>query len=619
MSFIRSLNKKLNKALHGQVSAEEDGGCLVLTGALERWNDVVLAGKMAADKSPYTGVINNIECVGEKPMSVRKPKVEDSTLEWEEPDVLIIGAGIIGCAIARELSKYKLSVLLVEKEHDVGMQASGRNLGIVQSGVGLKKNSLRHKFCRLGNAMYPTICSELEVDYIGSGQNLFFAKRLWDSFLSFTMLYWKWLGIKGVKTVKRDDLLRVEPGVNNDIKAVLNFPATGVVNPFDLTIAYAENAVQNGVVLSLNTMVQSMSIEDGFIKSVKTNRGTLKPRLVVNAAGVFSEMVASMAGDRFFSIRPVKGTVAVLDKKYSDDIIRRVLTSRGIVSAKKKHTRDISVVRTTGGNVLIGPDTFETIHKEEFSTSPYNLRDILEAAKRAVPDIADNQVISYFSGIRAATFEDDFVVSKGKYTTNIVHAAGIQIPGLTAAPAVSVEVAQMVLDFFGGESTVSSNPEFNPKREAPTRPATMENDALAALIDSNPDYGIIVCRCEQISKGEIVAALRRSVRCDTIDGVKRRVRPGMGRCHGSFCTPLVLDLISSEKRLAPHNVRKSGSGSEKVYGNSKVLLQEEKTSGFGDFTMGKTDPETIKRIEANAKAMLAAKYGRKEGDADVNE
>jgi len=618
MAFVRTLNKKLNKALHGQVSAEEDGGCLVLTGALERWNDVVLAGKMAADKSPFLGVINNIECVGEKPMPARKPKVEDSALDKEEPDVLIIGAGIIGCSIARELSKYKLSVLLVEKENDVGMQASGRNLGIVHSGVGFKKGSLRHKFCRLGNAMFANVCSELEVDCISSGQNLYYAKRLWDSFLSFTMLHWKWQGIKGVKVIKRDDLLRAEPGINNDIKAALNFSATKVVYPFDLTIAYAENAVHNGVVLSLNTIVQSMSVEDGHIKSVKTNRGKIKPKVVVNAAGAFSDTIAAMAGDRFFSIRPVKGTVAVLDRKYSDEIVRRVISSRGIVAAKKKHTRDISVVRSTYGNALFGPDSFETIHKEDFSTSPYNIRDLLDAAKRAVPDIDESQVISYFSGISAATFEDDFVISKGKFTTNIVHAAGIQTPGLTAAPAISVEVSQMVLDFFGGEGSVESNPDFDPKREAPTRPSAMDTAARAALIESNPDYGILICRCEQVSKGEIVSAMRRNVRCDTIDGVKRRVRPGMGRCHGGYCTPLVLDIISSEKRLAPHNVRKSGSGSEKLYGNSKKLLQEDKAIGK-DFFLAKTDPETVKKIEENARKMLAAKYGRKDADSNADE
>jgi len=619
MSFLKNLNKKLNKAFHGQVSADEDGGCLVLSGALERWNDIVLAGKTAAKENPYFGLVNDITCTGEKAIPIRKPKVEDSALEKSEPDVLIIGGGVIGCAIARELSKYKLSILLVEKEHDIAMHASGRNFGVIQSGTGLKKGSLRHKFARLGNTMYPNLCSELEVDYMRSGQIAYWAKRLWDPFLSFTLLYWKWLGIKGVKVLNRDELHRYEPGLNNNIGKALRFPATGVVYPFDLTIAYAENAVQNGVTISLNTIVQSMITDDGIIKTVKTNRGDIKPRVVVNAAGVFCDTVAAMAGDRFYSIKPIKCTAAVLDKKYTNELVQSVITSRGVTSAKKKHTKDGNVVRTTYGSTLIGPDTFETMHKEDFTTSPYNIRDIIAAQKKSVPDINEEQVIAYFAGVQAATFEDDFVICKGKHVTNIVHAAGIQAPGLTAAPAISIEVTEMVLDFFGGEGTVVENPEFDPKRVAPTRPTTMDDAARAALIESNPDYGIIICRCQEISKGEVVAALRRGVRCDTIDGVKRRVRTGMGRCHGSHCTPQVLDIISTEKRLAPHNVRKSGSGSEKLYGLSKKLMQEEKSFGIKDFSIGKTDPDTVKRIQATAKAMMAAKLGRKDSDSNVDE
>ncbi|MCL2820374.1 MAG: NAD(P)/FAD-dependent oxidoreductase [Oscillospiraceae bacterium] len=619
MSFIRTLNKKLNKVLHGQVSADEDGGCLVLSGALERWSDVVLACKMAVEKSPYSGFINNIECVGEKQVPIRKPKVEDSALEWEEPDVLIIGGGVIGCAIARELTKYKLSVLIVEKEHDVAMQASGRNLGVVQSGVGLKKGSMRYKFCRQGNAMYANLCSELEVDFMHSGQYVYLAKRLWDSFLSFTLIYWKWLGIKGVKKLGRDELAKYEPGINKNIGAALRFPASGVVHPFDLTIALAENAVQNGAVLSLNTLVTSISSSDGVIKSVDTNRGTIKPKVVVNAAGVFSESIAAMAGDRFFSIRPVKGTAAVLDRKATSGLIQTVITSRGLFSKKKKHCRDASVVRSVYGSVLIGPDTFETMHKEDYTTTPQNLKDVVETAKRTVPEIDEGMIITYFSGIQAATFEDDFIIEKGRYISNIIHAAGIQTPGLTAAPAIGVEVAKLVLDSFGGESTVGLNNEFDPVRIAPTRPSQMDVSARAALIESNPDYGIIICRCEEISKGEVIAALRRNVRCDSIDGVKRRVRPGMGCCHGSYCTPLVLDIISSDKRLAPHNVRKSGSGSEKLYGLSKTILQNKELSFFGEFGKNRTDPETAKRLQARAIAMMTAHSDRKDTDINADE
>jgi len=619
MSFIKNLNKKLNKALHGQVTAEEDGGCLVLSGALERWSDVILACKTAAQSNPYYSLINDIECVGDKPMPIKKPKVDDSALEWEEPDVLIIGGGVIGCAIARELSRYKLSILLVEKENDLAMHASGRNQGIIRSGVGLKKGTMRHKFCRLGNAELPNVCSELEVDYRRSGQFVYLTKRLWDPFLSMYTLYNKWQGFKNVKTVKREELSKAEPGINNNIGSALFFPSSAVVNPFDLTLAYAENAVQNGVSIFLNTMVDSMSTEDGIIKTVSTNRGKIKPKLVINAAGVFAESVAAMAGDRFFSIHPVKGTTVVLDKKHANELVRSIITSRGKVSVKKKHTRNGSVVRSTGDTVLIGPDRFESPHKEDFSTSPYNIRDIIEAMKKSVPEIDESQVISYYSGIQAATFEEDFIITKGKYISNIIHAAGIQEPGLTASPAIAKEITELVIDFFGGKKSVDSNPEFDPKRQAPTKPLEMDDSARAALIDNNPDYGIIVCRCEEISKGEVVAALRRNVRCDSVDGVKRRIRPGMGRCHGSYCAPLIVEIISAEKRLAPHNVRKSGSGSEKLYGLSKTLLQNKEESFFGDFGRGKTDPETAKRLQARAIAVMASNHERREAQKNADE
>ena len=615
MAFLRSLNKKLNKMFHGQVAAHAEGGCLVLSGQLAKWNDVVHAGKTAIQNNPYSGFINDVNCVGEKPMSTRKTKVEDSALEWEEPDVLIIGGGIIGCAIARELSRYKLSVLLVEKEHDLAMQASGRNTGVVQSGVGLHKSSKRHMFARRGYRMYENLCDELGVPFIRSGQYLYSSKRLWDPFMSFISLYWKWMGIKGLNVVRRDELKKNEPGINNNIGAALHCPDAGVVSPFDLTIAYAENAVDNGVVIALNTMVQSMVTEDGFIKSVKTNRGTLKPKVVVNAAGVFCENVASMAGDRFYSIHPRKGTLAVLDRKYTANIVQSIISSFGKANLKKTHTKDSNICRTVYGNTLIGPVSIETIHKEDFSTAALNVKELFTSQSRIVPEIDESKVIAYFSGISAATYEEDFIVRKGKNVSNLVHAAGIQSPGLTAAPAISVEIAEIVLDIFGGEGNVEDNPEFNPIRIAPHRLALMDDTKRAELIESNPDYGIIICRCEEVSRGEVINALRRSVRCDTLDGVKRRVRTGMGRCHGSCCTPQVLDIISAEKRLTPQNVRKSGSGSEKLFGSSKALLQK-KASAF-DLTSrdGKTDAETIAKLHK----LHAAKENRKDPDDDGSE
>jgi len=620
MSFIKNLNKKFNKEYDGQVAAHEEGGCLVLSGQLAQWSDVVHAGMMAIDKNPNYGFVNDIECTGETPMPIRTPRVEDSAIEWEEPDVLIIGGGIIGCAIARELSRYNLEILLVEKEHDLAMQASGRNSGLIQSGAGLKKTSLKYRFARLGNEMYESVCSDLGVTFTRSGQFVHLKKRLWDPFLPLTKLYWKWLGFKNIRVIRSDELQKYEPAVKSDIRSALYFPSAGVVNPFDMTIAYAENAVQNGVSISFDTMVQSMVTEDGVIKSVKTNRGTVHPKVVINAAGVFCDTIASMAGDRFFSIHPKKGTTAVIDKRKADSLIQTVISSIGKTPAKKRHTRDCKIVRTIDGTALIGPDSFETINKEDFSTSPYNINEIFSALSKIIPSLDKEDIIAYYSGISAATYNDDFIVGKGMFISNIIHAAGLQAPGLTAAPAISTEICKIVVDMFGGESTIGIDPDFDPKRISPSRPALMDDSARSDLIEANPDYGIIVCKCEEISKGEVLNALRRNVKCFTQDGVKRRVRAGMGRCHGSCCDPKIIDIIATEKHLTPQNVRKSSSGSEMLYGNPKVLLQKRISAASRISERDPTDQEALDNIHKRAQALqLANENARKDYDSDVDE
>ena len=622
MSFLRTLNKKLNKMFDGQVTAHEDSGCLVLSGELQRWSDVVLAGRLAVDKNSYFGLVNDIKCTGEPAVPVRKPRLEDGSLEWEEPDVLIIGGGIIGCSIARELSRYKLNVLLVEKEHDLAMQASGRNVAIVHSWNGLKKGTLRQKYTNLGNHMYDETCAELGVDFYRSGQYVCFAKRFWDPFMFLQVLYWKWQGIKGVKAIKRDRLHTQEPAINKDIGAALFFPDTGVVNPFDLTIAYAENAAKNGVEISFDTIVQEIVTEEGRIKSVKTNRGTILPKVVVNAAGVFSDNIAAMAGDRFFSIRPKKGTIAVLDKKYTSSLVQTVVSTPEITSAHRRRVKGGNVVHTADGNTLVGPDIVETAHREDFTTSLQVIKELFAARRRIVPKLDEQQIIAYYSGIEAATYDDDYIVCKGKYVANIVHAAGIQTPGLTAAPAISADVAQMVLELFGGENEIGLNPDFDPLRAAPPRPSHMDDAERSELIETNPDYGIIVCRCEDVSRGEILNALRRSVPCDTVDGVKRRIRPGMGCCHGGFCQPQVLEIIAAEKRITPQNVKKSGIGSEKLFGSAKSMMSKTRRRGSPAASTKrkeKLDPEIEMGLLARANAAQSLRTKREDIDSDGDE
>jgi glycerol-3-phosphate dehydrogenase len=302
-----------------------------------------------------------------------------------------------------------------------------------------------------------------------------------------------------------------------------------------------------------------------------------------------------------------------LDKKYSNSLVRTAVSSLSTASTRKKHTKGGGVIRTIEGNVLVGPDALETINREDFSTHSANITDIFERQKRTVPALSEHQIINYFSGVRASTYEEDFVVCKGKYVANMVHAAGIQSPGLTAAPAIAVDVARMVFELLGGGKTVEMNPDFDPVRVPPPRLSKMDAAARAELIDRNSDYGIIICRCEEVSKGEILNALRRNVPCDTIDGVKRRVRPGMGRCQGGFCEPHILEIISKEKSMYIHNVKKFGSKTEVLFGCTKVLSEKK----IQPVKTARVDRETEELLNKRAKQMLALSVtNRKDGSDD---
>jgi len=572
MAYIRKLNRRLAKAFGGEVEAREDGGRLMLSGRLELWADIVRAGRMAIGKNHkhhFIGLVNEIACTGEKTAPPRMPSIKDDSLAGESPDVLVIGGGVIGCAIARELSRYTIDVMLVEKEHDLAMQASGRNDGMVHSGVDLKNGTQKFHYNRLGNLMYDEVCAELGVEFERCGQYLCFKNIFWKPLMYISLIYWKWLGLKKTRVIGKKKLRKLEPAISPKIKAALFFPATGIVCPYNLTIGFAENAVQNGARVFLDTAVLGMESDGNMIKSVTTNRGKIYPKVVVNAAGVFCEDIAVMAGDQFYSIHPRKGTNVILDKKFSDALVQTTISSMENASPRKAHTKGGGIIHTVGGNTLVGPDAIETAEKEDFSTSRYSVTDTFTRQKRTAPALAQSQTITYFSGIRACTYEEDFVVCKGKFVRNMVHAAGIQSPGLTAAPAIGADAARMAEELLRGFKPVEKNPDFNPVRKVVPIMAKLDDMTRAEFIARNPDYGVIICRCEEVSKGEILGAMRRNIPCDTLDGVKRRVRPGMGRCQGGFCGPLVLGIIAQEKGIAQAGVTKSGEGSELLFGPVK--------------------------------------------------
>jgi len=560
MALIGKLNRKLAKLFGGIVHAELREGCLYLTGALNNWDDIVRAGQISVNKKHYT-VVNDIEFDGGNILPTRTPLICSNALEGKKPDILIIGGGIIGCAVARELKRYQLDVMLVEKEHDVALHASGRNDGMILPGLDLRGDQLKKKYNDEGSRLYPQVCKELDVPFNLTGQYLCFTNKWFKpAVIASTLLYWKKKGISA-EFVNRNELLKHEPYLSEDVKFALFFPNTGVVCPYGLTIAYAENAADNGVDICLDTAVFNIDVKNGIIKSVLTNHGRIFPKLVINAAGVFAEEIAYLANDRFFSIHPRRSTSTIFDKK-AGHFVKTVVSA---VSGMGVNPAEGCIIHTANDNLLIRSAAAETYHKEDFSTDRKSINTVLEKQQKIITNISKKDIITYYTGITSVTYEDDFIVSFGKFTRNIIHAAGIQSPGLTAAPAIAIDVSKMAAFYL----KAFENTQFNPIRKGIVRAACLPDEQRDALIKKDPNYGVIICRCEEISRGEVLDALRRSVPCDTVDGVMRRVRSGMGRCQGSFCGPHVAQIIAAEKKIPITEVKKMSDNSRILFGSKK--------------------------------------------------
>ena len=568
---IRRVQRKLNKTFGNAVTAVREGDTIRVSGSLPTWEDILKACNMAVSKDKRrVHVVNDITLEGAEPIPMRVPFVRDDALDGKHVDVLVIGGGISGTSIARELAKWDLDILLVEKEADFALQASGRNDGEVHPGIDLGKGSLKQKYVLEGNHMYDRVCADLNVPFRRIGQYACFTQGYLRPAVTLLALWRKYHdGVTDVKIVGKEQLLRDNPTMNPDFAFAMYNSSAGIVSPYNLTIAYAENAAQNGVELSLNTAVLSMDTDGGAITAVHTNRGTVYPTVVVNAAGVFADDVAEMAHDRFYSIHPRRGTDTIQDVK-SAKIINTIAS---IIEVNKQaltsHTKGGGLMQTAHGNVLAGPDAVECREKEDFSTRPESIRTIYHKQQKTVPAADPRDIITYFTGVRAPTFEEDFVIEWGRNCKNLYHVGGIQSPGLTSAPAFALDVANDVAERIGQTRPVSKNERFDPRRKGIPELRKMAPEERAKYIAENPDYGVIICRCEEVSKGEILDALNSPCCPPTIDAVKKRVRPGMGRCQGGFCSPLVAQIIAEHEGIPLTEVRKSSEEAVLFYGPTK--------------------------------------------------
>ena len=573
MSFEKVKEKVTG--LYPQIDVSLQRGCIVLNGELDNWDDIYKAGTLAIDRDSL-GVINDIRLKGFID-NIKLPKERDNSLEGGRPDVLIVGGGIVGSAVARELSKLKLNIWLVEKASDVAMHASSRNDGCVHVGIDLHRGQQKLKYCLAGNKMFDEMCRELSVDLAKYAQIVIFAKT-WENVLlpSIFKLQAKSLGVWGISHISKKQLSEVEPSPPSWAKGAMYMSSAGVVSPYKLTIALAENAAENGVKFYFDTVVEDMELSQSGdeIVAVKTNRGTICPRLVINCAGVMSDVVAQMAGDRTFTIHPRKGTNLILDKKkvyYSKASIAKSPFSkppkayRETALGRLAHTKGGGVVRTIDNNILVGPNAVEQPYREDYTTNIEEVENIIKKHSLVSKDLSKSDVITYFAGTRAATYEEDFVVRKGIFTKNIIEAAGIQSPGITAAPAIACDARNWTKEYLNAED----NNNFNPIRKGIPHISAMKPEERNEYIKKNPSYGEIYCRCEEVSKGEIVDAINNPLGVCSIDGIKRRVRPGMGRCQGGFCSPLVLKTIAEVKGISPEQVLKGNKGSELLFESTK--------------------------------------------------
>lgn len=578
------LQRELRKLDPGITASEKDG-CVLLEGEVDDYATIYAAGKLAVDKERYLGVLNDIVLRGFT-QEVVLPDVEDDLLDGTTCDVLVIGGGVTGCAIARELRRHQLDVLLVEKGHDVASGQSSRNGGVVHVGVNFSKGSQKLSYCVRGNAMYRKLSHDLHVPYENKGQVTFARTKAEMLALKYVHRTALEKGVVGTKVMSLEELREIEPSVPDWSVGGLFMGTAGITNPHLMTIALAENAVQNGARVCLDTAVLDMTVEDGLIVAVKTNRGTIHPKAVVNAAGVYADVIAQMADDRTFTIHPRVGTNIVMDKKVGglvrtsmgktpftltpsqlEDIPDNPLSFiKATIASAKSHTKGIALIHTVDGNMLVGPHAEETPDREDTSTDRTAVERIFKNQQEVQPDLSEADIIAYFTGVRSPTYEEDFVVRPGVRTRNVFEAAGIQSPGLTAAPAIAVDIARWVRTYLSETNDVQVNEAFDPVRHVAPVLAELSLEERAALIKENPDYGTIVCRCEAISKGEILDALRSPLPVYTVDAVKRRVRPGMGRCQGAFCLPSVMRIIADEAGIPYEDVVKGSARSRIVFG-----------------------------------------------------
>lgn len=482
-------------------------------------------------------------------------------------DVAIIGAGVIGSAIARELSKYNVKACVLERDEDVCCGTSKANSAIVHAGFDAKPGTLKAKLNVKGNEMMEQLSKDLDFPFTRNGSLIVCTKDQDRSGLDKLMEKGIANGVPGLRIVEREELIQMEPNLADDVTCALLAPTGGIVCPFHLTMALAENAADNGVEFRLNTEVTDIQKKDnGYVLSlVKHTTGqpdineTLEATTVVNAAGVYADVFHNMVSEDKLNIVPRKGEYMLLDKTAGNHV------SHTIFQLPSAMGKGVLVTPTVHGNLLVGPTATDIDNKEGLNTTAEGLDYLAKTASLSVKDVPLRQVITSFAGLRAHEAKDDFIIEEA--VDGFFDAAGIESPGLSSAPAIGEMVAEMVAK----KLELEENIDFVGTRKGILRPETLTMEERNALIKEQPAYGNIICRCEMITEGEILDAIHRTLGARSLDGVKRRTRAGMGRCQAGFCSPRTMEILEREVPMSMFEITKNGGKSTFVVGLNKEI------------------------------------------------
>ncbi len=474
-------------------------------------------------------------------------------------DVIIVGAGVVGCMIARALSRFKLDVLLLERGADVCSGSSKANTAIVHAGYDAEPGTFKARFNVAGNRMYDQVCGELDVPFQRSGTYVVAVGD--DEVPVLHELYERGLqnGVPGMRLISGEEMLSIEPAVNPQVRGALLASTGGIVDPFLLTIAAAENAVTNGVELLLDTEVSGLLHADGKITGVRTNLGDFSGRFVVNAAGIYSDVLMASVCAHQLRITPRKGEYYLFDRDKS-----RV--GAVLFPCPTRISKGILVTPTIHGNTLIGPNAVDQSDREDKAVTCDGLAEVLSGAQRLVPSLDTRDVIAVFAGLRATGNTGDFWIKPAPEAHGLINLVGIESPGLTASPAIAEYVLEMLRELG---LSLDPRSDYDPIRHAPPCFRDLSPAARQALIERDPRYGRIVCRCEMVTEGELVAAIHAPIPARTYDALKRRTRLGTGRCQGGFDTPRAIEILARELAISPLQVTKNGPGTELVVRETK--------------------------------------------------